>query len=65
MYGGFQGGRQLEPPDAERRQSLGLLKSVGDVWASQVYSENYTVFTKRYSDLEIEIPFSEKNVLKM
>ena len=23
MYGGFQGGPQLGPPDAERRQSLG------------------------------------------
>ena len=25
MYGGFQGGPQLGPPDAERRQSLGQL----------------------------------------
>ena len=26
MYGGFQGGPQLVPPDAERRQSLGQLE---------------------------------------
>ena len=30
MYGGFQGGPQLGPPDAERRQSLG--QQMLDVW---------------------------------
>ena len=35
MCGGFQGGPQLGPPDAERRQSLEQLKTVCDgfpVW---------------------------------
>ena len=47
MYGRFQGGPQLDPPDAERRQSLGQLKSVGDVfpvWQS-FYTEK-TIFPK-------------------
>ena len=32
MYGGFQEDPPLGPPDAERRQSLGQLKPVGDVF---------------------------------
>ena len=35
MYGGFQGGPQLGPPDAERRQSLGqqmCCRLIGGGW---------------------------------
>ena len=40
MYGGFQVSPQLVPPDAERRQSLGQLKSVSDVFT--VWQSFYT-----------------------
>ena len=34
MYGGFQGGPQLGPPDAERRESLG--QQILERWAKWV-----------------------------
>ena len=40
MYGRFQGGPRLGPHDAERRQSLGQLKSVGDIFP--VWQSFYT-----------------------